>query len=175
MVQAPIDFERYRQRVRRTKLTRVRGRVTELTGLIVKAAVPGVRIGERVEVLTSAGRMLNAEVVGFRDKEVMLMPFGFPEGIGPDSEVIPTGRPFEIRCGEALLGHVVNGLGEPIDGTQIEELRGLEDWAVERNPPHPLERERILEHISFRPSPHRRLAHDRKGTARRPVRGLWRR
>ncbi|MEL7371099.1 MAG: type III secretion system ATPase SctN [Myxococcota bacterium] len=149
MVQAPINFDRYRQRVLRTKLTRVRGRVTELTGLIVKAAVPGVRIGERVEIMTSAGRSLNAEVVGFRDKEVMLMPFGFPEGIGPDSEVVPTGRPFEIRCGESLLGHVVNGLGQPIDGAQLEDMRGLEDWAVERNPPHPLERERILEHISF--------------------------
>lgn len=46
MVQAPINFDRYRQRILRTKLTRVRGRVTELTGLIVKAAVPGVRIGD---------------------------------------------------------------------------------------------------------------------------------
>ena len=148
MVQAPIDFDRYRRRVQRTKLTRVRGRVTELTGLIIKAAVPGVRIGELVEIIT-ADRALKAEVVGFRDKEVMLMPFGFPEGVGPDSEVVPSGRPFEIKCGEALLGHVINGLGQPIDGATIQDMRGLEEWAVERDPPHPLERERILEHISF--------------------------
>jgi type III secretion protein N (ATPase) len=148
MVQAPIDFDRYRRRVQRTKLTRVRGRVTELTGLIIKAAVPGVRIGEMVEIM-SADRTLKAEVVGFRDKEVMLMPFGFPEGVGPDSEVVPSGRPFEIKCGESLLGHVLNGLGQPIDGAQLSDLRGLEEWAVERDPPHPLERERITEHISF--------------------------
>lgn len=148
MVSAPIDFERYRKRVQRTKLTRVRGRVTELTGLIIKAAVPGVRIGERVQIISS-GATLDAEVVGFRDKEVMLMPMGFPEGVGPDSEVVPTGRPFEIKCGEAMLGHVLNGLGEPIDGAQLSQMRGLEEWAVERDPPHPLERERILEHISF--------------------------
>lgn len=143
-----IDFDRYRRRVKRTKLTRVRGRVTELTGLIIKAAVPGVRIGERVQII-SAGGALDAEVVGFRDKEVMLMPMGFPEGVGPDSEVVPTGRPFEIKCGEAMLGHVLNGLGQPIDGADITSMRGLEEWAVERDPPHPLERERILEHISF--------------------------
>ena len=77
VTQAPlVDFSRYKNRVRRTRLTRVRGRVTELTGLIVKAAVPGVRVGERVEIET-ADRTLAAEVVGFRDKEVMLMPFGF--------------------------------------------------------------------------------------------------
>ncbi|MEO1230936.1 MAG: type III secretion system ATPase SctN [Myxococcota bacterium] len=144
---ALVDFERYRRRVQTTRLTRVRGRVTELTGLIVKAAVPGVRVGERVEILTS-DRTLQAEVVGFRDKEVMLMPFGFPDGVGPDSEVIPTGRPFEIQCGEAMLGHVLNGLGEPID-TPLSSQAGLQGWAVERPPPEPLERERILEHISF--------------------------
>mgnify|MGYP006267136675 CR=1 FL=1 len=143
-----VDFERYARRVHRTRLTRVRGRVTELTGLIVKAAVPGVRIGEMVEIV-NPDRTLLAEVVGFRDKEVMLMPFGFPEGVGPDSEVIPTGRPFELKVGEALLGRVVNGLGQPIDGTTLDGIPGLESWPVERDPPHPLERERILEHISF--------------------------
>lgn len=143
-----VSFERYRRRISRTKLTRVRGRVTELTGLIIKAAVPGVRIGELVEIV-NPDRSIQAEVVGFRDKEVMLMPFGFPEGVGPDSEVVPSGRPFEIRCGPAVLGHVLNGLGQPIDGHSFDGEAALEPWAVERNPPHPLERERILEHIAF--------------------------
>ncbi len=145
---APINFDRYRKRVQHTRMIRVRGRVTEMTGLIIKAAVPGVRIGETVEIISTNGT-LKAEVVGFRDKEVMLMPFGFPEGVGPDSEVVPTGRPFEIKCGQHLLGHVLNGLGQPIDGADLSTMRGLEPWAVERSPPHPLERERILEHIAF--------------------------
>ncbi|MCB9654205.1 MAG: type III secretion system ATPase SctN [Deltaproteobacteria bacterium] len=141
-----VDFERYARRVRRTKLTRARGRVRELTGLIIKAAVPGVRIGEMVEIINPEGSV-NAEVVGFRDKEVMLMPFGRAEGIGPDSEVVPSGAPFQIRCGDALLGHVLDGLGNAIDGKPVG--RGLVDWGVERDPPDPLERERILEHIAF--------------------------
>lgn len=147
MVGAPIDFARYAQRVKASKLTRVRGRVTELTGLMIKAAVPGVRVGEMVEIV-SPGRTLKAEVVGFKDKEVMLMPMGSAEGVGPDSEVIPSGRPFEIHCGEALLGRVLSGLGEPIDGSPLP-VRGLGPWAVERDPPDPLDRERIKEHIAF--------------------------
>lgn len=143
----PFNFQRYHNRIKRTKLTRVRGRVTELTGLIIKAAVPGVRVGELVEIV-NPDRRLQAEVVGFKNKEVMLMPFGFPDGVGPDSEVVPSGRPFEIACGEAMLGRVINGLGQPIDGSSLAGLQ-LEPWAVERPPPHPLERERITEHISF--------------------------
>ena len=144
---SPISFERYIRRVRHHKLTRVRGRVTELTGLIIKAAVPGVRIGEVVQIL-SRDSALEAEVVGFRDKEVLLMPMGSAEGIGPDSEVIPTGLPFEIVCGEGLLGRVLDGLGKPADGQPLDP-RGLEPWAVERDPPAPMDRQRITKHISF--------------------------
>src|SRR6185295_850142 len=131
MVQEPISFERYARRVKSKKLTRIRGRVTELTGLIIKAAVPGVRIGEMVEI-DVGDRTISSEVVGFRDKEVLLMPFGRAEGIGPDSEVIPTGHPFGIRCGPPILGRVVNGLGQPIDDLGPLEGHGLEEWAVER-------------------------------------------
>jgi ATP synthase in type III secretion protein N len=148
MVQAPINFERYAKRVRARKLTRIRGRVTELTGLIIKAAVPGVRIGEMVEI-DVGDRVIASEVVGFRDKEVMLMPFGRAEGVGPDSEVTPTGHPFSIRCGPPILGRVVNGLGQPVDELGPLEGHDLEDWGVERDPPQALERDRIKEHIAF--------------------------
>lgn len=144
---SPIDFDRYIRRLESRKLTRVRGRVTELTGLIIKAAVPGVRIGEMVEII-NPDRTLNAEVVGFRDKEVLLMPMGSAEGIGPDSEVIPSGKPFEILCGTGLLGRILDGLGQPADGRPLDH-KNLEPWAVERDPPNPMDRERITEHISF--------------------------
>lgn len=144
---SPISFERYIRRMKSKKFTRVRGRVTELTGLIIKAAVPGVRIGECVDII-NRDRSLKAEVVGFRDKEVLLMPMGAADGVGPDSEVIPTGEPFSIMCGEGLLGRVLDGLGQPADGEPLDP-RGLEPWAVERDPPKPMDRERITEHIAF--------------------------
>ena len=92
-----IDLSRYYTLIREAPLYRVRGRVTELTGLVIKASVPGVRVGELVYIKGHGGRAsVKAEVVGFQGDEVMLMPLGELLGIGPDSEVIPTGRPLSL-------------------------------------------------------------------------------
>src|SRR6476620_8266104 len=101
-----------------TTTVRVAGRVTELTGLVLRATAPGARVGELVIVERAhlpGGGPVKAEVVGFHGEEVVLLPLGSAEGIGPDSVVRPTGRPFSIRCGPSLLGRVIDGLGEPID------------------------------------------------------------
>ena len=80
---------------------RVRGRVTEVTGLIIKAAVPGVKMGEMCWVTSPKDDQppLRTEVVGFKDGAVFLMPLGQPKGLGPESEVLPTGKPFQIPFG----------------------------------------------------------------------------
>jgi|SRR6218665_428234 len=137
-----IDLSRYYTLIREAPLYRVRGRVTELTGLVIKASVPGVRVGELVYIKGHGGRAsVKAEVVGFQGDEVMLMPLGELLGIGPDSEVIPTGRPLSIKCGEELLGRVLNGIGEPMDGMPLPE--GMLDWSVDRDCPDPFKRQRI--------------------------------
>ena len=91
-----IDLAHYFQMVKEAQLVRVRGRVTELVGLVIKARVPGVRVGEVVMIRGRTRGMVRAEVVGFQDDEVMLMPLSSPSGIGPDSEVVPTGRPLAV-------------------------------------------------------------------------------
>lgn len=136
-----IDLSRYHQLVRETQTTRARGRVTELTGLIIKAAVPGVRVGEVVEIRGRNKSRVRGEVVGFQGDEVMLMPLGELGGIGPDSEVIPTGKPLTIKVGDGLLGRVLGGLGQPIDGKPLPD--GLLDWSVDRDCPDPFTRRRI--------------------------------
>lgn len=137
-----IDLSRYHQLVREASTLRVRGRVTELTGLVVKAAVPGVRVGEVIEIRNKTGRgTVKGEVVGFQGDEVMLMPLGDLGGIGPDSEVIPTGRPLTIRVGDKLLGRVLGGMGQPIDGKPLPD--GLTEWSVDRDCPDPFTRMRI--------------------------------
>jgi ATP synthase in type III secretion protein N len=130
---------------------RIAGHVTEVTGLVVRAAIPGVRVGEMVTIDVDAlpgvlagpgAARVQAEVVGFRDDEVVLMPLGPVAGIGPDSVVSPTGRSLTIRVGEGLLGRVVNGLGEPMDGAG--PIAGpIEEWPVDRAAPDPLLRQRI--------------------------------
>jgi type III secretion protein N (ATPase) len=136
-----LDLSRYYSLIKDAPLYRVRGRVTELTGLVIKASVPGVRVGELVTIKGASRAAVKAEVVGFQGDEVMLMPLGELYGIGPDSEVIPTGRPLSIKCGEALLGRVLNGIGEPMDGKPLPE--GMLDWSVDRDCPDPFKRQRI--------------------------------
>ncbi len=119
---------------------RISGRVTEVTGLVVRATVPGIRMGEMV-IIESTPR-LRAEVVGFRGDEAVLMPLGDVGGVGPDAMVSPMGRPLSIQMGEGTLGRVLDGLGEPMDG--LGPLRGpLEEWSVDRSAPDPLKRRRV--------------------------------
>jgi type III secretion protein N (ATPase) len=135
-----VDLSHYYSLLKDASLIRVRGRVTELTGLVIKASVPNVRVGEVVYIKSRISRV-KAEVVGFQGDEVMLMPLGELQGIGPDSEVIPTGKPLTIKCGEQLLGRVLGGTGEPIDGKPLPE--GMFDWSVDRDCPDPFKRQRI--------------------------------
>jgi len=144
-----IDLSRYADLVKDAQTVRVRGRVTELTGLIIRAAVPGVRVGEVVFIKGRGkyGQSVRAEVVGFQGEEVMLMPLGELTGIGPDSEVIPTGRPLTIQVGEGLLGRVLGGLGDPIDNKPLPP--GLQEWSVDRSAPDPFTRKRITQPLSL--------------------------
>ena len=152
---SPLDLDRALDLVDGLQTSQVAGRVTELTGLVLRATAPGAKVGELVNVERPAdrSRTLQAEVVGFRGEEVVLLPLGDASGVGPDSVVRPTGRPFTIRCGPSLLGRVLDGTGEPIDGRGPLEDEGgkstLEPWAVDRAAPHPLARRRITQPMPF--------------------------
>lgn len=130
-----------------TKAPRVAGRVTELTGMVLRATAPGARAGEMVVVERAGGEPLHAEVVGFQGEEVVLLPLGGAAGVGPDSVVRTTGRPFSIRCGDALLGRVIDALGQPLDGQPAPE--GMAWWPVERSAPDALRRNRVTRPLSF--------------------------
>ena len=123
------------------------GRVLELRGLVLRACLPGARAGDVCAVERPDGTHLFCEVVGFREDEVVLMPLGEVRGIGPDAAVVPTGRAFQIACGEGLLGRVLDGLGAPIDGRPLPP--GLEPWDVDRPAPAPLARRRVERPLSL--------------------------
>ncbi len=133
---------------------KVRGRITELTGLVLKATLPGVRVGDQVRILRGGdssledGDPLLAEVVGFKNEQVLLMPQGDPVGLGPESLVESTGCRLSLRCGDALLGRVLDGLGQPMDGGPPLP-RDLTPWPVERPAPPPLSRPRITTPLSL--------------------------
>ncbi|MFY7842769.1 MAG: type III secretion system ATPase SctN [Rhabdochlamydiaceae bacterium] len=129
------------------ELTQVNGRITEIVGMLIKAIVPEVKIGE-VCLIKRQGDPLMAEVVGFTQEQVYLSPLGEMSGIGPSSEVVPMRMPLHIKVGEDLLGRVLNGLGEPIDTDVKGPLNLTQTYPVLNTPPDPLKRKMIEEPLS---------------------------
>jgi type III secretion protein N (ATPase) len=108
---------RLRETVQRADTRPVRGRVVRAVGTIIHAVVADVRIGELCQLRDPRdGRELPAEVVGLDGEMAVLTPIGPSQGLSVRTEVVPTGRIMEARVGEALLGRVIDSLGEPIDG-----------------------------------------------------------
>ncbi len=116
------------------------GKVEEVVGLVVRANVPGVALGELVHIDRRGNVPLRAEVVGFRGEQAVLLPLGELAGVAPAGAVWRTGQTLSVACGDDLLGRVLDGVGEPIDGGA--PLTG-ERWDVDRAAPDPLSRPRI--------------------------------
>lgn len=141
------NFESLINELESLELTTVHGRITEIVGMIIKAVVPQVKVGE-ICLVKREGEPLRTQVVGFTQEEVLLSPLGDMKGIGPSSEVIPTHKPLQIRIGQNILGRVLNGLGEPMDVDKKGPLIADEVYPVVQDPPDPLTREIIKEPIS---------------------------
>jgi ATP synthase in type III secretion protein N len=134
-----MDTEALKARLAMTPALRPAGRVVGVTGLALRFALPGVRVGDVVHVKRRGGP-LACEVVGFADGETIAMPLGALAGVGPDDTVEGTGGPLEVRAGDGLVGRVLDGLGRPLDGRPLV-LGGL--VPVDRDPPSPLKRKGI--------------------------------
>jgi flagellum-specific ATP synthase len=120
------------------------GRVTRVVGLVIEVSGIDLGLGDlcRITSLTE-DRSVLAEVVGFHERGVLLMPLGELDGMHPGSMVVPLGRSFGVDVGPGLLGRVLNGLGQPID--HHGKLGPLERVSLSSEPPNPLERRTITE------------------------------
>jgi flagellum-specific ATP synthase len=144
---------RLERAVGRADLHRLHGRVSDLIGLIVEATGLEAEVGEVCEVrtgrdaATGGWTSIPAEVVGFRSGRTLLMPLGEMQGIGPGDVVTATGRRVSVPIGHGLLGRVLDGLGNPIDGGP--PLDGLARRPIVGSPPSPLERPRITDRVTL--------------------------
>lgn len=143
-----INFEKYQKNLNQAATVKVKGRVNELVGLVAKAVIPNVKVGELCLIDSGHGQKIKAEVVGFKENEVLLMPLGNLEGIAPGSEVTATGDCLKVPVGNNLLGRVLDGLGEPLDTETKGPLLCDEFYPVHADPPDPMKRQRVLKHIS---------------------------
>src|SRR5262245_44867356 len=146
----PIDLDKYLSEVERVSPVRVKGRVKDVVGLIIRAAVPEVWVGELCLIYNPRSTApVKAEVVGFQGGDVLLMPLGDLMNIGPQSEVVPTGDCLSIKVGDGLLGRILNGVGEPMDCHFHGPLECDVQFPVFGYPPDPLRRRRVTEPISI--------------------------
>lgn len=137
-----ISFDQYRDLLNSVETIRYTGKVTQVIGLTIEAQGPPVEIGELCYIYNAKGtESIQAEVVGFRNDKVLLMPLGDLQGIGPGSWVMATRRPFSIPVGKSMAGRVLDGLGRPIDG--LGDIQADKWVSVNNSPPNPLERKRI--------------------------------
>ncbi|HTV23509.1 MAG TPA: FliI/YscN family ATPase [Polyangiaceae bacterium] len=135
-----MDLEALRAGLARTPSVTPAGRVRAVTGLAVRATLPGARIGEIVRI-RRRGQPLDAEIVGFSSGEIVALALGDVVGVGPDDVVEATGETLHVRVGPALLGRVLDGLGRPLDG--LGEIDATGSVPVDRAPPPALERQPV--------------------------------
>lgn len=121
------------------------GRIRELTGLLVTSDGPACAAGDLCEIRTANGRTMRAQAVGFRDSRVLLMPLEETGGLQPGDTVVARPEAAQVAVGPSLLGRVLDGFGQPMDGRPpIEATAGYDLYSA---PPGPLEREPITQRL----------------------------
>lgn len=123
------------------------GRVTKVVGLMIESNGPETSIGDLcyIYIGSKTRHPIKAEVVGFRDEFVILMPYGNVNDISPGSIVEATSKPLQVKVGNELIGHVVDSLGLPLDESPLPN--GLINIPTEQSPPNPMGRPPIQEQI----------------------------
>lgn len=124
------------------------GRVSQAIGLVVEGSATTSAIGEVCEISPlGRGKRLLAEVVGFREDKILMMPLGELSGIGPGSAILNKGVQATAAVGDGLLGRVIDGLGNPLDGKGPLDVR--DNHPLYASPPNPLERQRITQPLDL--------------------------
>lgn len=144
-----IDIGPFHEKIKKTRIIKMQGKVTRVVGLTIEVQGVNARIGEvcKIKVPEYSG-CVSAEVVGFKENKTIMMPLGNIQGIYPHCSVEPTGGSFAIQVGDHLLGQILDGLGNVISqGNSRGTLNGTR-FPVDNSPPGPLERQPISEVFS---------------------------
>jgi flagellum-specific ATP synthase len=139
-----INLSRYETILSRINPIRVNGKVSEIIGLMVQGNGPAASIGEVCGIIPlNSDKPIESEVVGFKNGRVLLMPLESIQGLGPGCKILSMSRKAGIGVGKGLLGRVINGLGNPIDGKG--PIHFEDEYPIYAEPINPLDRGRIKE------------------------------
>ncbi|WP_308639245.1 flagellar protein export ATPase FliI [Paenibacillus silvisoli] len=148
MITNRLNVDRYIEHLRPMDPVRVNGKVTQVIGLTVESEGPDASIGDVCLIYPAKStKPLKAEVVGFRDNKVILMPLGELTSIGPGCDVVGTGKPLTVQVGSELLGKVLDGLGQPLDGSFLPSR--MPHHSTHNQPSNPLSRPRVKHPLSI--------------------------
>lgn len=143
-----IDLERYTDVVNSIHLSRDSGKVTEVNGLLIKGTLPGASVGSIVSITPNGlDRSFLAEVVGFKDKHVLMMALQDMRGVGLGSKILLDRQIASIRVSDELLGRVVDGMGRSLDGES--EIENFREWPLYSEVRNPLARRPIREPLDL--------------------------
>jgi flagellum-specific ATP synthase len=143
-----INYEKYHRLIDQANLIRVHGKVSEIVGLVVVGHGPVASIGDICGIYQGgADTPLPAEVVGFKNGKVLLMPLHSLQGLGPGCKIVSLGRKASVNVGKNLLGRVIDGLGNPIDDKGPIECEC--EYPIYADPINPLKRGRIAEPLDL--------------------------
>lgn len=146
MIMQTINLQKYIDTIEGVDFIKYNGEITKVTGLTIESKGPQSNIGELCYIKPfNSNRYIMAEVVGFKEDKILLMPFGDMEGIGPGSKVIASGHTLQVSVGEELVGRILDGLGNPMDGKG--DIFTIRKYPVSNMPPNPLQRTKISEVI----------------------------
>jgi flagellum-specific ATP synthase len=140
-----INLGKYYEIVKNAVLVKEHGKIQQIVGMVIESEGPGGNVGEicYIHPKDKNREPIRAEIVGFKSGKVLLMPYGELTGIGPGCEVRSTGTVLRIEVGPGLIGRILNGLGEPIDGKG--PINTGVYYPVYNDPPNPFVRPPIGE------------------------------
>lgn len=139
------DWTALAKKIDKTEPVSMQGLVSRITGLMIEADGPRVNVGRYCHILSSQSKEIPAEVVGFRGSKTLLMPLGELEGVSPGDRVIPHRQKLTVQVGPELLGRILDGLGQPLDGRGISANKS---YPIHNTPPNALSRPRIAEPLN---------------------------
>jgi flagellum-specific ATP synthase len=142
-----VNLKKFTDAIDGCESIKMSGKITQVIGLVIEAQGPNVSLGELCYVRSRFAQVepIPAEVVGFREGRVLLMPIGEMQGIGPGCEVISAQRILQVKVGPQLLGRVLDGLGEPMDDKG--PILSKTEYPLQASPPDPLHRPRIKDSL----------------------------
>ncbi len=139
-------FDNHIARISELNPVSVDGKVKQITGVVIEATGKNVSVGDVCEIFTRQGTKIKAEIVGFKDETILLMPLGETLGVATGSRVKRSTVPLNVPVGDVLLGRILDGLGNPMDGKG--PIMSKEFRPVFNFPPNPLKRKRITKPLA---------------------------